>query len=322
MHHAFDTLFQLDEGAVVGHADHAAAHHAANGVAIDGGFPRVVAFLFEPQADSFALGVEAEYFDFDLLAHLDHLRGVFHPAPTHVGHMQQPVDAADVHKRAEVGDVLDFAGDDLAGFDSGKEFLFFARPRLFEELAAADDDIAAALGELDDLKFHALADEFFEVARRAERQLAGGHERVDADVDLESPFDAAGDDAFDDAVSLVDQLDFFPILDSVRFNFGQDRHALIVFRVFDVKIELGPCFEGRRIVEFRARDHALALVADVYKDAVVVDFHDFARHDFAFFEILDGLVEETRHGCFGKLLLEFTLEIFGAAGTFLEKRGH
>jgi hypothetical protein len=35
-------------------------------------------------------------------------------APGHVGDVQQAVDAAEVDERAEVGDVLDRAGDDVA----------------------------------------------------------------------------------------------------------------------------------------------------------------------------------------------------------------
>ncbi len=37
-----------------------------------------------------------------------------HPAPGHVGDVQEAVDATEVHERAVVGDVLDHAVDDGA----------------------------------------------------------------------------------------------------------------------------------------------------------------------------------------------------------------
>ena len=50
-----------------------------------------------------------ENLDGHLVAHVEHLGGVVHAAPAHVGDMQQPVDATEVDERTVLGDVLDGA---------------------------------------------------------------------------------------------------------------------------------------------------------------------------------------------------------------------
>ena len=73
VHHAFDALFKLYEGAVIRRADHAAAHNAAHRVPFLGGDPRVLRLLLEPEADTLGLWIEAEHHNVDPLAHLDRL---------------------------------------------------------------------------------------------------------------------------------------------------------------------------------------------------------------------------------------------------------
>jgi hypothetical protein len=72
-----------------------------------------------------------------------------------------------------------------------EQVLLFARALLFQQFAAADDHVAAALGQLDDLDVHLLADVALKIARRPPGQLARRHERVDADVHLQAALDAA-----------------------------------------------------------------------------------------------------------------------------------
>src|SRR4029077_10908543 len=103
-------------------------------------------------------------------------------APAHVGDMQQAVDATQVDKCTEVGDVLDRAAAYVAYFDFREERLLHLLTLLFDQLAAADDDIAASLVDFEDLALNRLANVVGNVARPANVHLAGGKEYVDADV--------------------------------------------------------------------------------------------------------------------------------------------
>ena len=89
----------------------------------------------------------------ELLVDLDHLARVADAAPAHVGDVQQAVDAAQVDEGAEVGDVLDGALADLADVDLLEQLLLLRLARDLDQLAAADDDVAPALVDLED---HAL----------------------------------------------------------------------------------------------------------------------------------------------------------------------
>ncbi len=290
--HALDAVLDLHERAVVRHGHHPAGDNRADGIAFCGGLPRVVGLLFEPEADTLGLRVEAEDHDLDLLANADHLARVLDAAPAHVGHVEQAVDAAHVHESAEVGDVLDFPGEQLSDVDGAQQRLFLFRTLFFEQLAAAHHDIAAALGELDDFELHALADIPLEVAGGTEGQLAGRHERVDADIHLEPALHAACDGAFDGAIGLVDVLDVLPVLDAIGFLLRENGHAVLVFRFLDVEIEGVAHGNFIHRAEFVGAHDALALVADVDKHAVIADIDNASAHDFALFEVAHGLVVE------------------------------
>ncbi len=295
MDHALDAFLELDEGAVVGHADDLAADNGADRIALLDGVPRVGRFLLEAEADALALRIEIENHDLDVVAHGHDLRGVLDAAPGHVGDVEQAVDAAEVDEGAEIGDVLDFAGDDLADFDGLEELFLLTGALLFEELAAADDDVAAPLGQLDDFHLHRLADVALEIAGGPPGELAGGHEGVDADIDLEPAFDAADNLALDDAVLLVNFLDMGPVLDAVGLDLGEHGHALLILRRLDVDIELIADLQLLRRAELVEIDDTFAFVANIDENAIGPHVDDGAFDDLALAEVLHrrrvGLLE-------------------------------
>ena len=61
--------------------------------------------LLEPERDALALAVDVQHFDLDLLADLEHLRGVVDVAPRQLGDVDQPVHAVEVDEGAEIDDV-------------------------------------------------------------------------------------------------------------------------------------------------------------------------------------------------------------------------
>jgi hypothetical protein len=92
--------------------------------------------LLHAKRDAVRLVVDLDDLDLHRLADVEHFGRVIDPAPRDVGDMQQAVDAAEVHERAVVGDVLDHAVDDLALFEILHQLLALLGPGLFQHGAA------------------------------------------------------------------------------------------------------------------------------------------------------------------------------------------
>src|SRR5690606_16596119 len=211
VHQALDARLDLDERAVVGDVGHLAEHTGVGRVAARDVVPRILAQLLQAQAHAVALAVVLEHADFQLLADLDHLGGMAHALPRHVGDVQQAVDAAQVHERAVVGEVLDHALE-LGALDQ----LLHQRLALLGVLAldrraARDHHVVALAVELDELELELLALQVHGVADRAHVDQRARQERADVlDVDGEAALDLAADAAGDGLVLLEGFLEFVP----------------------------------------------------------------------------------------------------------------
>jgi hypothetical protein len=118
---ALDARLQLDERAVVGDVGDAAMNLRLDRVLGLDALPRIVLQLLHAERDAVRLVVDLDDLDLDHLADGQHLGRVVDAAPGDVGDMQQAVDAAEIHERTVIGDVLDHAVDDLALFEVGDD---------------------------------------------------------------------------------------------------------------------------------------------------------------------------------------------------------
>src|SRR6185437_15126350 len=105
--------------------------------------PRVFAQLLHAQRYAVLFLIELEYFGRDLVADGQYFRRMLDPPPGQVGDVQQPVDAAQVHERAVIGDVLDDALDDRAFLQRLQKLLALRAEACLEDGTARDDDVVA-----------------------------------------------------------------------------------------------------------------------------------------------------------------------------------
>ena len=200
--------------------------------------PRVLALLLEAEGDALALLVHAEDHHFDFLVNRHDLRGMADPAPGHVGDVEQAVNAAQVHERAEVGDVLDRALAGLADLDLGHDLGLHLLALFLDQLAAADDDVAALLVNLEDLAGDFLADVLGDVARPADVDLRGRQEHRHADVHEQPALDLAHDAAGDHVAFLVVGDDLFPAADAVGLALREHDDAGVVLHGVEEHLDL------------------------------------------------------------------------------------
>ena len=199
---------------------------------------------------------------------------------------KQAVDAAQVDERAEVGDVLDGSLANLTDGDFLEQLLLLVLARDLDQLAAADDDVAAALIDLEDHAFDFLIDVVGDIGRAADVDLAGRQEDVDADIDQQTAFDLARDLAFDDVSFVMAGDDHFPRAHPVRLLARQDDLAGLVFHALEQDLDVLAGNRRRLVLPLVQGDQALGLVADIHDHLVADDLDDLARDNAANLEAL------------------------------------
>src|SRR5678815_5270934 len=108
----------------------------------------------------------------------------------HVGDVKQSVHSAEIDECSEVGDVLDDSLANLILLEVLHQLVALACPLLLEDHSARDDDVAAALVELDDLELEGLTEKLVDVRYATKRDLRSGKECIDAhEIDDDTALD-------------------------------------------------------------------------------------------------------------------------------------
>ena len=170
-------------------------------------------------------------------------------APTHVGNVEQAVEAVEVDESAEIGDIIDGAIADVARGHFGQELDPFVVALLFDQFAAGQDDVLAFLVDLDDLKFVSVADKTGKVLGRDNVNLRRGQESFHADVDQQTAFDRGLDFAHDGAAFVANRQDLVPVPLKFGFFLGQDDHPVLVLELLDEHIDFIADFDRFDVVE-------------------------------------------------------------------------
>ena len=287
MHEALDAGGDLDERAVGREVDDLALDARADRELVLDGVPRVRLGLLEAERHALAVAVDVEDHDVELLADLQKLARVLDAAPAHVGDVQKPVEAVEVDERAEVGDVLDAALLDLALLERGEELGLALGERALDELAARDDEVAALVGDLDDLELERLADVRLEVLDRRDLDLAAGEERLHVvDHDEEPAPHGALDRAGDDAALDIALEDLLPADLVVGGALGEHDHPrLVVLKLAEHDGDLVARLDLGAFAELGDVDRPEGLVADVDEHFVALDCADGAFDEAAALEL-------------------------------------
>src|SRR3989454_8257177 len=282
----FHAGLELDERAVVGEAHDLAPCLGAGRVRLLDALPRIRRLLLVAERHPARLAVEVEDHDLDLVADLEDLRGMPDATPAHVGHVQEPVDPAEIDERAVVGDVLDGAREHHPLGQDLERVLLLLLPFLLEDRAAREHDVATAAVELDDLGPDRLADHGRQVLHGAEVHLGPRQEGLDPDVDGEAALDDLDHPALHRRAFLLGFGDRVPALDLVGLVLGEDDEPFGVLLGLEVDLDLfAHLRQGAVAVGLFDRDRPLALVADVDEHLARADVDDTAPDDLTLLEL-------------------------------------
>ncbi|MGC4033199.1 MAG: hypothetical protein QM754_15985 [Tepidisphaeraceae bacterium] len=278
---AFNAGFEFAERAVRHDVDDFGVVNGADVVAFFDVFPRRSFFLLQAEGDLFLVLVDLEHLHFDFLIDLQEFARVVDAAPAHVGDVQQAVDATEVDERAEVGDVLDGALDDGTDDDLVEGLLLEFFTLLFDQLATADNDVAAFVVDLEDDGFDLAADPVADFARTADVDLAGREEDGNADVDKEAALDLLGGLAGDGIAFLLGLHDPFPVDDAVSLALADPHRSGIMIHVFDQDFDFLTDLDVFGFVEFALVEQRLALAAEFDEEFIAADAAHAAVDDAA-----------------------------------------
>src|ERR1035441_2020133 len=264
---AFNSLFEFDEGSVIGDTDYATVDVRADGIAMLGIEPWIGRELLEAQRDALLVFVVLQHFHLNLIADVDQVARVGEASPRHVGDVQQAVDSAHVDKGAIFGEVLDDSGENGAFFEMLERLAALFRLLFFQKLFAGDHDVAALLVELDDGDFHGLALHSIQIADGTEIDLRAGQKGVRTlNVEGQATLDALDDDALDGLLLVVSALDLVPRAQALRFQVREVHVALFVFTFLAHHVDLVAGLElGLALVieNLGDRRHAFRLGSDI-----------------------------------------------------------
>jgi hypothetical protein len=290
VHEALDALEDLDEGAERDDLRDRALELVPDVVGVDDALPRILLGLLEAQGDALAVAVDVEHLDLHGVADREDLARVVDVRPRELGDVDQAVDAVEVDERAEVDDVGDLALDDEARLEPLQDRLALLLALLLEHRAARQHDVVARAVELDDLALDVLAQVLVEVRHAPDVDERGGKEAAYPEVDDQAALDDLDDGADDRLAGLGGGLDAAPGALEPGALLGQDQPAVLVLLGEDQRVDLLAELDLLRGVnrladrQLAGGDDALALVADVDEDLVLVDPHHPAGDDIALLE--------------------------------------
>ncbi len=226
---AFQAFFQFHKSAVRQKIDNFAFHDGAGGILLVDIQPGVRGHLLDTEGNAFLIVIDADDHNVDLFADFQDLGRMIDAAPAHIGEVQETIDAGQVDESAEVGDVLDNAFPDVADLDLIKEGAALEGALFVKQLAAGDHHVLAFVIDFDDFDFDLLTDKVVDILGVLKRELAGGQEGFDADVDHKAAFDFPSDDTFDGLAVVAGSERGVPGTLTVGLSLGQADVAVLVF---------------------------------------------------------------------------------------------
>src|SRR4029079_8464322 len=113
----FHTGHDFEESTVVFNVHYFAFHDFTFADIFRQHIPRVWCKLFQTKTDTFLSVVEIEYHHLEFLIQFEYFARVGNTSPADVGDVQETVEATQIHKGTEIGDVLDGSFEYLTFFE-------------------------------------------------------------------------------------------------------------------------------------------------------------------------------------------------------------
>ena len=276
MDEAFNAGLEFNECTVIGDVRDATMEARFKRIFRFNALPRIIQELLHAQRDAMRVVVDLDDLHAHRLADVEHLGRMVDTTPCNVGDMQQAVDAAQIHERTVIGDVLDHTFNDLTFFKVGHDFMTLFSAALFENRTTRDNDIATTTIHLEDLERLRHAHERGDVADRTNVDLRTGQEGDSAvEIDSEATLDLIEDDAVDLLAGFESLFELDPAFFAARLVARNDSFTERVFNAlqvdFDNVADLRGSIAAANTSEFTDRHATFGLQTDVDDENIFFD---------------------------------------------------
>ena len=204
------------------HVDDLHGSNVADLVLIGEDLPGIHFLGLIAKGNALFLGIEVLDKDIDVLAELNHGRGMLDVSPGQLGGMYHTVHTAKINKSTVGHEALYNTVIMLADFDILPKFFFLCGALFAEHFADGSDGAAALLVDIDDL--HALrgAHELCHVGAAGQAGLGCGDKHLcAADIDQSAFFHGLNDLAGENGALLICLENILPVVNAVNTLFGQ-----------------------------------------------------------------------------------------------------
>src|SRR6266446_6462223 len=171
MHQTLDPRLEFHKRAVGHQVDDLAFDSRSHRILLLDGVPGIGQLLLEAQAYAFLLAIDVQDDHVYVLADFEDFGRVPDAAPTHVGNVQQAVNAVQINERAKISDVLDRAFADVARGHFQQKLLAALGALLLDQFAAGQYDVLPLLIDFNHFEIVGVADVLSQILRSADVDL-------------------------------------------------------------------------------------------------------------------------------------------------------
>jgi len=199
---------------------------------------------------------------------------MFDPAPGDICDMQESVYAAKVDKHTVFGDVFNDTFHNLVIFNGSQGRGAHGFSFRFQKYTSWKNNVVSFLVVLKDFEFIGLVDHFIHVTDGPQVGLGTGQKCLESDIDGETAFNPAGDNTFNGAVIIIDNLDGIPDFDFFGLVTGKKNRFFFFVPDFNHYLKLVvdvDIYIAVLVNEFLNRDLTFRFISHIHKDCFPAD---------------------------------------------------
>ncbi|CQB86092.1 Uncharacterised protein [Chlamydia trachomatis] len=277
---AFDAVFNGDEHTELNNLGDLTLNNLSRNMGTSEALPWIFLSCLKGEGDAFAIEINVENLNSDLIANLNNLGWVIDMLPRKLGNVNETVNTAEINECAEVHDGRHNAFTNLTLLKLRKEGLANFGLGFLEELTTRKYNIVAILIKLKNLSLNLLTNVWGKIANATHFNEGSWQEAAQTDVYNQAALNSLNNGTFNNAVCILDLLNITPSTLILCTLLGENKTSFLVFLSYNKGFDGVANFNNIIWInvfldgKFTGRDYTFSFVADVQQYFVVINLYD------------------------------------------------